>query len=79
MKPALQTYKVTFTERTDYVVPVMASSPLEAARLVRRQYDDEGPENLEPQFSEATDWSVCEGNRNVTDIDDDQLMVEVDA
>lgn len=69
----LQTYTVWFTEETTYRIPVQASSPFEAAKLLKRQWDDEGNENLEPESSEAKDFAVYDHNRQVTNIDDVDL------
>lgn len=69
----LQSYTVWFTEETSYRVPVQASSPIEAAQLVKRQWDDEGNESMEPDSSEAKHFAVHDRMRQVTDIDDCQL------
>ena len=69
----LATYTVWFTEKTAYRVAVQAHSPLEAARLVKAQWDDEGNENLEPTDTEAVDFAVYDDQDQGHDIDDDEL------
>ena len=71
--PAVATYTVTFTEKTDYTMKVEANSPLEAARKAKADYDLAGPEDFEAGFSEGVDWSVTDPNGGYHDYEDDEL------
>lgn len=70
----LATYTVWFTEKTVYRVDVQATSPLEAARLVNREWNDEGVNDLEPEGTEVGDFSVYDITHKGYDIDDEEVF-----